>query len=84
MEMSGIENIVNDIVVVPIIYESEFTQKLIEFLGIKVDSEEYFEPKVFSGGEFCPKFLQNVEGKHVYIVAPPSTRNRSRSMEDKS
>jgi ribose-phosphate pyrophosphokinase len=81
-EVNSIEEIINKIVVVPIIYESEFAQKFIEHLGKNVNSEDYFDPQVFSGGEFCPRFKTDnkttdgpiLKEKSVYIIAPPSTR----------
>lgn len=71
--MSNIKDIIDNIVVVSITRDNEFAQKFIEFLGKEQNVEEYMIPRVFSGGEYCPKFLKCVEEKSIYIVATPSS-----------
>lgn len=50
---------------------NEFAQKVAQFSGVQDDIDSSFEPEVYSGGEFCPRFTVAVKGKDVYIIANP-------------
>jgi len=50
---------------------NEFGHKVAEFSGQTEDIDHVMNPRIFSAGEFCPKFKIPLDGKTVYINATP-------------
>lgn len=50
---------------------NEFGHKVAEFSRQNEDIDHVMDPKLFSSGEFCPKFKVPLSGKTVYISATP-------------
>jgi phosphoribosylpyrophosphate synthetase len=83
MDYESLDNVlcaVNNIVLAPVSdTHFEFWVKIAEkCFGIeKIDLKKKFEPRKFSSGEFCPKFIfsdneKKLDGKSVYVLMTPS------------
>ncbi|MBW2973973.1 hypothetical protein KY346_06315 [Candidatus Woesearchaeota archaeon] len=63
------------IAVASVTADNQFAQKIAEFCGVATNIDDGFNPRVYGGGEFCPKSEPKIiAGKRVYLVATPSPK----------
>jgi ribose-phosphate pyrophosphokinase len=58
----------------------EFGDVVAEFCGQGEDVDNVMEPRVFSAGDFCPKFKIPVKDKSVYFFATPYPKMMAQEM----
>ena len=62
-----LEEITDNMIIVPIEENNEFTQKFKEHLGIRAGAHNFMDIGVFSNGEFNPVVKGDVKGKTLKV-----------------